>query len=111
MDDKLLNFGKELVPVELPEIPDEKVFVRSLTTGERLVLEEVKQATRGLIGDHEFVYLGTFRADGSRRFTATTIRELDGRIAARLALAVLKVSGLTREAQEEAAKKSEASPS
>jgi hypothetical protein len=106
----MLAYRKELVRVETPELPDVEVFVRSLDAGERLVLEDLRK-DGGLLGDHEFTYLGARDAKGERFFTPDEARTLDGALAGRIAKAVLEVSGLASGAQESAAKKSESSPS
>lgn len=105
----LLAFGKELVRVEIPELPALEVYVRSLDAGERLVLEELRKDSL-LLGDHEFAFLGARDAKGERYFTVDEARGLDGRIAGRIAKAVIEVSGLGAGAQEAAAKKSGSSP-
>lgn len=110
MKQALLGFGKELVRVPIPELPELEIYVRSLDAGERLVLEEMRKDSL-LLGDHEFAFLGARDASGERFFTPDEARSLDGRIAGRIAKAVIDVSGLGQGAQEAAAKKSESSPS
>lgn len=110
MKDSLLKFGRTLMRIELPEIPDAAVFVRGLSAGERLVIEEVRK-DGSLVGDHEFCFLGAFDEKGERLFTAEEAKNLDGRIAGKIARAVLVASGLAADSAETAAKNSESSPS
>ncbi len=109
MKQATLAFGKTLVRVDIPELPDVEIYVRSLDSGERLVLEELRKDGT-LLGDHEFAFLGARDAQGNRYYTADEARTLDGRIAGRIAEAVLEVSGLRKGSQEVAEKKSEGSP-
>jgi hypothetical protein len=126
---KLLSFGKDLVRVEIPEVPDSEIFVRSLTAGERFVIQSISAEQKregafesvqipdgrvvevGMIGDNELTFLGAVNKDGEKYFTAEEAKNLDGRIAARIAKAVLKASGMSAESAEDAAKNSESSPS
>lgn len=111
----LLQFGKNLVPVDLsdfPEVKDEKIFVRSLSSAERLILDEVREGSpTKTLGDHEWCYLGACDENGKRYFTVEEVKQLDGRLAAKIGVAVVRVSGLSRNALETAEKKSDASPS
>ena len=129
MKDKLLSFGKQLVRVEIPEVPDAEIYVRSLTAGERYVIQGISAQEKrdgsfesidtpdgrridvGMIGDHELTFLGACNADGGRYFTAEEAKSLDGRIATRIAKAVLKASGMDAESARVAAKNSESSHS
>lgn len=126
---KLLSFGKELVRVEIPEVPEAEIYVRSLTAGERFVIQGISAEQKregafesvktgdgrvvevGMIGDHELAFLGAVNKDGAKYFTAEEAKNLDGRIAGRIAQEVLKASGMSGDASGTAAKNSESSPS
>lgn len=125
----LLSFGKDLVRVEIPEVPDAEVYVRGLTAGERFVIQSISAEQKregafdsvqapdgrvveiGMIGDHELTFLGAVNKDGGKYFTAEEAKSLDGRIAGRIAKAVLRASGMDAESARDAAKNSESSPS
>jgi hypothetical protein len=127
--DKLLAFGKDLVRVEIPEVADAEIYVRSLSAGDRFVIQSISAEQKregafdsvqapdgrtidiGMIGDHELTFLGACNKDGGKYFTAEEARKLDGRIAGRIARAVLKASGMDADSAREAAKNSESSPS
>lgn len=126
---ELLLFGKDLIPVPIPEIPKAEIFVRSLTAGERYVIQSISAEQKregafesvqvpdgrvievGMIGDHELTFLGAVDKDGKQYFTADEAKRLDGRIAGRIARAVLKASGMDADSAKDAAKNSESSPS
>jgi len=110
LKDVLLKFGRELVRVDLPELPDVELYVKGLTAGDRLVIEEIRK-DGALVGDHELCYLGAVDSTGQRIFTPEEAKNLDGGLAGKIAVAVLTASGLVKESAEAARKNSPSSPS
>lgn len=102
---KLAALRPRIEAVTIPGI-DEPVHVRCMTGAERAALVARRRAADSLT-DADIVILGVCDAAGVRLYKDTDLDELNlmpGDVLQQLAAAVAKVSGLTDEAKDTAAK-------
>lgn len=106
MKSDLLNAGKDLARLKLKDFPNEEIFARRVTLGERIAYQEARSDADRPFGQHEMIYLSVFNAEGKYYFdSAQEVAKLNSVLADEILVQILRASRITDEAEDDAEKK------